>query len=404
MPPSARFTLPSVALAAAIALGPASGIAAQAIDPLEGCDSASRKASTTTSIHDDDGIRRLRISWSNERCSIDARAQGTFEFADDLSDVKSMSRGAYLEIDMRRDGERRRYEVSSDGNALERHYTVNRTEQPIDDEARRWIAAMILELERRSGFAAPARVGQMLRSGGPDAVMDEVERMSSDHIQRRYLTVMLDSAKLQEPQARRAITLAGDELASDHEHASFLADLGRRGYVTPAAAGDFVKSTESIQSDYERRRALGAVLTMRDLPAATVGELLRAASTFKSDHERAELLIGTVKANGFPDGAARDAYLGAATGIRSDYEKHRVLSRLTETELSEEQLIALLTAAKEIGSDYELASLLVEVSSGRTLDGRSRDAYIAATETIGSDYERRRALTALLGNREPSRL
>jgi hypothetical protein len=398
-----RAALPLTLLAALLSTA-APGARAQTGGPLDGCDTGDEKSNSTTSIHEDDRVRRLRISWSTGRCSIDARAEGQFEFEGDLSDVKSMSRGAYLEIDVRREGERRRYEVSSDGNALERHYTVNRTEQPIDDEARRWIAAMILELERRSGFAAPARVGQMLRSGGPDAVMDEVERMSSDHIQRRYLTVMLDSAKLQEPQARRAITLAGDELASDHEHASFLAELGRRGYVTPALAGDFVTSTGSIQSDHERRRALGAVLTMRDLPAATVSELLRAASTFKSDYERAELLIGTVKANGFPDGAARDAYLGAATGIRSDYEKHRVLSRLTETELSEEQLVALLTAAKEIGSDYELASLLVEVSSGRTLDGRSREAYIAATETIGSDYERRRALTALLDNREPSRL
>jgi hypothetical protein len=223
--------------------------------------------------------------------------------------------------------------------------------------------------------------------------------MSSDYVQRRYLSLMLDSARLGEPQARRAITLSGEELSSDYEHATFLVDLGGRGYVTTAVAGEFVKSTGEIQSDYERRRALGAVLTLPDLPAATVGELLRAAGSFKSDYERAELLIATVKANGFPDGPARDAYLGAATGIRSDYEKHRVLTRLTKTELTEDQLVALLSTAKGIKSDYELATLLVEVSDGRTLTGRARDAYLAATETIGSDYERRRALTALLGER-----
>jgi hypothetical protein len=345
------------------------------------------------------GDRRLRITWSNDRCTIDMRADGNFELERDLSDVRLLERGATLEIDVRRGDERRRYEVSRDGDTVERRYLVNRREQPIDDEARRWIAGMILELERRSGFAAPTRVAQLLRDGGPDAVMDEVARMSSDHVQRKYLTIMLDSARLQEPQIRRAIKVAGEQLASDHQQASFLVSLGRRGHVTTNVAADFVRSTGSINSDHERRRALSAVLTLPNLPAATVGELLRAASGFKSDHERAELLIATVQANGFPDGAARDAYLGAATGISSDHQKQRVMSRLAKTELTDEQLVALLSAAKTIGSDHQLASLLVEVSSGRTLSSRARNAYLEATETIGSDHQRRRALTALLGER-----
>jgi hypothetical protein len=371
---------------------------------LEDCSTSRGKNSSSTSINDENDVRHWRISWSNDRCSIDMRAEGKFEFEQDLSDVKSMERGAFLEIDVRREGDRRRYEVSHEGGELVRTYTVNRSERPIDDEARRWIAAMILELERRSGFAAPTRVAALLRAGGPTAVMDEVTRMSSDHVQRKYLSVMLDSARLESADVRRAINLSGEELASDHEHASFLVDLGRRSYVTTDVAGDFVKSTGSIQSDYERRRALGAVLTMDNLPAATVGELLRAAGSFNSDYERAELLIATAKANGFPDGPARDAYLDAASGIRSDHEKHRVLLRLTKAELTEDQLVALLSVAKGINSDYQLATLLIEVSDGRTLDGRARDAYLAATETLNSDYERRRALTALLGTAARGRM
>jgi hypothetical protein len=393
-----RAALPAVAVVALVCMH-APVARAQPTDLLAGCDSRTGKGSNQTTIHDDDGVRRWRVSWSNERCSIDMRAEGKFELERDLSDVRSMERGASLEIDLRREGDRRRYEVSREGGELERHYTVNRTEQPIDDEARRWIAAMILELERRTGFAAPTRVADLLRTGGPEAVMEEVVRMGSDYVQRRYLTVMLDSARLDESQARRAITLSGEELASDYEHASFLVDLGKRGYVTTAVAGDFVKSTASIKSDYERRRALQTVLSIRDLPPATVAELLRAAANFNSDYERAELLIATAKANGFPNGAARDAYLGAADGIRSDYEKHRVLTPLAKAELSDEQLIALLSTAKGIGSDYELTTLLIEVSEGRTLEGRVRDAYLEATETIASDHERRRALTALLGRR-----
>lgn len=364
---------------------------------LEGCDPSTEKTNSSMSISDDDGNRRWRITWANDRCSLDMRAEGRFELEPDLSDVRLLERGAFLEIEIRRDGDRRRYEVSRDGDAIERRYTVNRTEQPIDDEARRWIAAIILELERRSGFAAPSRVSSLLRQGGPDAVMDEVAVISSDHVQGRYLSIMLDSARLGEAQVRRAIAVSAAEISSDHQQANFLVALGRRGLVTTAVASDFVTATGKISSDHERGRALGAVLALRDLPPAVIGELLRSARSFSSDHQRAELLIKTATTHGFPNGAARDAYLEAAAGIGSDHQKQRVLSGLVKSDLTNEQLIAVLGVAKGIGSDHQLAELLVQIAEGRTLDGSARDAYLAATETLGSDHQRRRALTALLG-------
>lgn len=372
---------------------------------LQECSATGDKGSQSTSIHSDDDERRVRISWSNGRCTIDMRAEGEFQFERDLSDVRSMARGGYLEIDVRpRDGDRIEYEVRRDGDSIERIYRVNRQEQPIDAEAKQRIAALMLELERRTGFMAHSRVPDLLRQGGPNAVMDEVSRMVSDYVQRRYLSIMLDSAKLAEPDVRRALRLAGEELSSDFEHASFLMALGKDGYVTTAVAGDFVQSTTHIESDFERRRALSAVLALDDLPDAVVAELLRAGESFKSDFERAELLIGTAKKHGFPNGAARDAYLRAASGIESDFEKGRVLSRLTNEELNEDQLVSLLSTAKTINSDFELANLLAGVAKDRSLDGRARDAYMAATETIESSFERARALKALLGDTRRARM
>ena len=397
--------LSSLACAATLlALTSSEALLAQSGSMLEACDTSNGKTSHQSNISNDDN-RRIRISWSNDRCSIDMRAEGDFELERDFSDVRSMSRGGFLEIDVRIDGgERRSYEVSREGGEIERVYTVNREEQPIDEEARRWIGAMLMELERRTGFAAHTRVPDLLRNGGPNAVMDEVSRMGSDWVQRRYLSIMLDSAKLAEPDVRRALGLAGEELESDFEHASFLVDLGKREYVTTTVAGDFVKSTSHIESDFERRRALGAVLALDELPDAVVGELLRAGDSFDSDFERAELLIGAAKKHGFPNGEARDAYLKAASGIDSDFEKGRVLSRLTKEELNEDQLVALLSTAKTINSDFELANLLARIADGRSLDGRARDAYMAATETIESSFERRRALTALLGDSKRARM
>ena len=357
------------------------------------------KETHSSNIHTDDEKSETRwvVSWSRDGCSVDMRARGTIRFKRDLSDVESISRGGYFEITHREDGVTRRYEASAEGGDIERHYTVNRREQELDAEGRRWLATVILEFERSTGFVAEWRVSDLLRNGGVDAVLREVRLVRSDYVQKRYLTILLDSARLGDAQVKSVIQVAGEEVGSDYELTTFLMALAKRGYVTEAIAPAFVTATGTIRSDYEKRRALSAVLTLQRLPAAVVVSLLDAAATVKSDYERAELLLATAKVNGLPGGRARDSYLTAASSIRSDYEKRRVLGRLvSDTALTEEQLVALLTTSTSIGSDYELATLLVDVAKRHVIDGRARDAYLRAAETIASDHENRRALSALV--------
>jgi len=77
------------------------------------------------------------------------------------------------------------------------------------------------------------------------------------------------------------------------------------------------------------------------------------------------------------------------------------LSALVKTRnQSEEVLRLLLDAAVGIGSDYEKATFLVEVSNVYTGDTRLRSAFLKAAESIKSDYERGRVLSALLKNKQ----
>ena len=67
---------------------------------------------------------------------------------------------------------------------------------------------------------------------------------------------------------------------------------------------------------------------------------------------------------------------------------------------SEEVLRLLLEAATEISSDYEKATLLIEVSNVYTGDTRLRSEFLKAVESIKSDYERGRVLSTLLKNKQ----
>jgi hypothetical protein len=78
-----------------------------------------------------------------------------------------------------------------------------------------------------------------------------------------------------------------------------------------------------------------------------------------------------------------------------------VLTALVKTgKQSEEVLRLLLDSAATISSDYEKATFLIEVSNVYTGDTRLKSAFLKAVETIKSDYERGRVLSALLKNKQ----
>jgi hypothetical protein len=68
--------------------------------------------------------------------------------------------------------------------------------------------------------------------------------------------------------------------------------------------------------------------------------------------------------------------------------------------LSEGALTRLINSAAAMESDYEKAQLLLEASRSYTGDARLRSTFLKAVETIKSDYERGRVLSALLKNKQ----
>jgi len=53
----------------------------------------------------------------------------------------------------------------------------------------------------------------------------------------------------------------------------------------------------------------------------------------------------------------------------------------------------MLDAAGDISSDYELATLLIEVNTARPIDEAVRPAFFKAANSLQSDYEHRRSST-----------
>jgi beta-lactamase regulating signal transducer with metallopeptidase domain len=91
-------------------------------------------------------------------------------------------------------------------------------------------------------------------------------------------------------------------------------------------------------------------------------------------------------------GIAREMALLEGDFVRSLYLRTLV----QQATLAPDDLALALRSAQRIGSDFELAQALIRVADTQTIEGAATAPYFQAAGTIGSDFEHRRALSALL--------
>ena len=295
--------------------------------------------------------------------------RGKAEFTDDYTDIKDVSENGWAIIEEDRDRQSYRYEVRHDASGqLQRLFYVNGAAQPIDANAKAWLAKFVLEVVRQGGYDADKRVKTILAQRGVPGVLAEIDQIQGDYAKRIYYEQLLKQANLD-----------------------------------AAALRDVLKQmARNISSDYEQAQLLKAVAPLMTGKEIALQPYFDAVATIKSDYERSNVLKAIMKQDA-PSSALLVLVAGATKTISSDYERHGVLSALAKTKnQSEEVLRLLLESAAAMTSDYEKATLLLEVSNAYTGDTRLKSEFLKVVETIKSDYERGRVLSALLKNKQIS--
>ena len=339
--------------------------------------------------HSDDGLkRRLEV-------------RGTVEFNDDYTDVTNVSEGGVVRIEEVRDGQSRRYEVRRDvGGQLTRAFYLNGQQRQMDAAARTWVAQMVLNAVRQGGIDAEKRVQRILSRSGVAGVLQEIDQITADYAERRYYEALVKHGNLNTAALQQTLAHAAAHIKSDYEQSQFLIAVAPTLDGKDAAVPAFFQAVDTIKSDYERSRVLKTLLQRLAPNKDLLVRIAGSTQGVSSDYEKAGVLKAVADVY-LDDPALRGVFFQTVGTITSDYEHRRVLSALLKTKkLSEGALTQLLDSAMQISSDYEKASLLLEASNAYTGDARLRDAFLKAVETIKSDYERGRVLSALLKNKQ----
>jgi len=322
--------------------------------------------------------------------------RGRVEFADDYSDVTAFPTGSGdISVSERRGSVTRKFTATPSGGQIKREYSVNGEPRQMDAEGRAWLAKVLNDTVRMGGYDAPTRVARLLQREGPRGVLAEVSQLKGDYVKRLYLNELMKQANLDAETARQALQQAAREIKSDYEKTEILVKMAPTYLRDDRFREVYLEGVNTIDSDYERGRALKAVLKKESLTKDNLLFALKSVGAMTSDYEKAELLVKTASA--FPlDESMQKAYLDAVRTINSDYEKGRAIAALLDkSEPKADTLMFMAKSATEIRSDYEKAQLLIRVADAGRRDDAVRNAVTEAARTIQSEYERGRVLAAV---------
>jgi hypothetical protein len=340
----------------------------------------------------DSGTQTTTIQARRGDCELRLDARGEFAMRADLTNFSRVD--DYVEVEERDGDHARKVRVTGRGGALEYRWTVDGA-NGFDVDRDRWLAGVLLAVERLTGTMAKSRVPMLLAQGGVDAVLNETALLAGDYAKRMYFVALLANAKLNDDQVDRVLRQAADSMSSDYERAELVKSLATRGPMNDRLARGVIHVADRMSSDYEKRRALSAAIDAVSTRESRTA-LFQTASTMSSSYELAELLIAA-ETRSFVDSLSAESYFKAVERVTSDYERRRTLSALLKQHPDSPAILGgVLRASTSIASDFELASLLVEFAAVTPVRGELRELYLKATRSISSDFEYRRALQALL--------
>lgn len=355
---------------------------------------------TRVAAQTDKSDTRSIWQWDDNGWKRRVEIRGKAEFTDDYTDIKSISADGSVRIEETRDSTTRRLDITPDASGqLRRSYYVNGQARPLDDNARAWIAGLVLEAVRQGGVDADKRVQRIFERRGLGGVLEEISLIRGDYGKRIYFEALLKNRNLNASALQSVLREAARQISSDYEQAQLLITVSDTVAGKPDTLPAFFEATATIKSDYEHRRVLLALLKKSGSNREVLLGVLQSAARISSDYEKG-IVLKEAATFDLEQPALADAFFRAVNTIKSDYEHRGVLSALLKRRtLGQEVLSRMLESAALMSSDYEKATFLLEASSAYNGEGRLHNSFLRTVDTIKSDYERGRVLSALLKNR-----
>lgn len=343
-----------------------------------------QKNSTTISMNDG----RYHYSSRSGGNKLDIEYDGKIEFTEDDKSIKSISRGGYLKIRKVSFGNRREVlaEPNSDG-TISYEFYEGRRKVDFDNEAKEWLADVLLQVIRTTGIGAEGRVKRFYDKGGLTGVLNEVDDIRSDYVSSIYLREVLGMKGLSDSELVKLAEYVPSELDSDHYITEVFKDYGDLFFKTEATTSAFLSSMRRMDSDHYVSVILKRALR-EDLNDQSVVKVLNAAEIMDSDHYKTEVFRDLLRRKDLST-TIIDQIVKSAADIDSDHYATVVLKdALDRPNLSDEAFNNLMDAVSNIESDHYVTETFRGMLRTRDVSDKVVEAIIEKLQDMRSDHYR----------------
>ena len=329
-----------------------------------------------------------------DRC-IEARLEGMVGFNDDATMVSALGPGASALFRERLPNIDRvvRFTMSADGVHPAMH--VNGRSVAFDGEARTWLAALLPELTRETGFNAAERVARLHAREGTAGTLREIRTIASNSSKRTHYIALLQLPGLGARDIADVVRQASSNTSSSGDLRELLGAVPIGHRSTREVRTAVMSAIATIRSDGDKREVLQQYAGSGD--RETILAVLLATPTVRSDGDKRSILTETaVSALEDGDASLRDAWFDAFTAVRSDGDQRSLLFAALPYARGDASLTAaILRGVTGIGSDGDASAVLVAVAQrGLLTTPELRSLYESAARTISSQGDARRVREA----------
>jgi hypothetical protein len=330
----------------------------------------------------------------NER-GLQLNLKGRIELTPDYRDVATLSRNGFVRMRETRGSDLKRIEIETDKDGkVRRAYFVNDAAHEFDQEARLWLATVMRAAVREGGYEAPRRVAHLYQQGGADAVLAMIPLLKDDYGRRVYFEQLLRRHPLEAAHVPRVIQQIAHDLISAYEKREALNAVPRRSLTDAAVINELIAAAATLDSDHERGLMIAAFAQGDELTTEQLNGVLQLVGTLGKPYDRAEALVTLHR--GHPQIAAQPAFFTAANGVGTAFEQSRVLLAVMGVRRVEPAVLKLaIESATHISQDYEMTGVLLRAVTLSEGDENLRQLIVAASKSIGTEYDRGRVQAAL---------
>jgi SOS response regulatory protein OraA/RecX len=356
-------------------------------------------ASTGANTVITNGKSTIRYSTSNGLNDFNIEMRGRIELTDDDRDIKSMSDDGYLEINKTVFGSRRTVVIESlGGGKLKREYYEGRTKKEWQPDGKAWLNEILPDIIRNTTIGAESRVARFFKAGGTTAVLEEIEKIDSDHAAAHYANLLMKQPVPVKEYQNIVSTLA-KQLDSDHYLSELLKNNVGKFMQSGEASTAFFNATKNLESDHYKTVVIKEALRNQLASSDNVRTILQAAGKMESDHYITDVLTTLLSQNNLSEPILAEL-ITTTNRIESDHYKTVVLKKaLDKPGLGASSYQKVVESVKDIESDHYLTDVVRHLLRSKLSD----DVLVLVldlTGSIESDHYKSEVLRVIINRQD----